>query len=378
MKVLKGRSALARAFAFFKGEAVLSIAFICAALSMLLTPPDAGYAAYIDLRVLCLLFCLMAVVAGLRDCGVFDALSSALLTGRKSGRAVGLILVLLPFFASMLVTNDVALLTFVPFAALTLRLTGRTDELGRVVVLQTVAANLGSMATPVGNPQNLYLYSAFGMGAGEFFSAVLPPAAISLAALAPLALFACRGGQVSMADAGRAQLPRARTWLFAGLFVLCLLAVFRAAHYAVVTAIVAFCLLAFAPKLFRKVDWCLLATFVCFFVFSGNLGRVEAVRSFLSSLLSKNTMLASALTSQVISNVPAAVLLSGFTGDGRGLLLGTDIGGLGTPVASLASLIALRLYSREPGARPGRWLILFTVVNFIWLAALLALELWVL
>ena len=278
-----------RWLALLRKEPVLCIAAVCAAVSTLLNPPSPAYLNYIDWRVLTLLFCLMAVVAGLQECGVFAVLAQRLLAGERRMRLVSLALVLLPFFVSMVVTNDVALITFVPFAVLVLGLIGRTEY---------------------------------------------------------------------------AELRRpGRLGLMAGLFVLCLLSVFRVLPYPALLAVVAGGLLLFDRGLFRRVDYGLLATFFCFFLFAGNIGACGPVHAALASLMEGHTALTTGLTSQIISNVPAAVLLSGFTADWRGLLVGSNLGGLGTPIASLASLISLKVYLRTPGARPGRYLLLFTAAN---------------
>ena len=356
----------------FKGEPVLCISALCALASMLLTPPSAIYAGYIDFRVLILLFGLMAVVAGFQDCGLFELLAQRMLSGRHRMRTITLMLVLLPFFTSMLVTNDVALLTFVPFAILVLGMVGRNDQILWVVVLQALAANLGSMATPVGNPQNLYLYNTYGLTAGDFFGVILPLAAVSLAALMVCSLVG-KDQILEVQFPEQAKLRRpGRLAVLCVLFVLCLLCVFRVIHEWLLLAVVLVTLLVMGRDLLRRVDYGLLLTFVCFFVFSGNLGQSEALREVLTRALAWNTALVSGLVSQVISNVPAAVLLSGFTQDWRGLLVGTDVGGLGTPVASLASLIALRLYMKAPGANMGRYLRVFTVANIAGLVILSA------
>lgn len=338
---------------FAKREAVLCIAFFCAVVSMLFVPPDRAYLGYLDIRVLALLFCLMMVVAGLEETGLFQVLAQRLLVGRKRFRILSLALVLLPFFSSMLITNDVALLTFVPFAILMLELIGRQERLAYLVVLQTVAANLGSMATPVGNPQNLFLCSKFEIPMGDFFAVMLPLTAVSLLGLCAAAL--CVSG-----EAIEVQFCQARSienkgllWLMLVLFGLSLLSVFRVLPYGVLFAVVVLSALFCTRPLFLRVDYGLLATFVCFFLFSGNLGRIPAVRELLTGLLGSNTAMTAGLASQVISNVPAAVLLSGFTEDWRGLLVGTDVGGLGTPIASLASLISLKLYLRSQGPGQG-------------------------
>ena len=360
--------------AFLQKETVLCIAALCAVATMLLVPPDGEYLHYIDWRVLCLLLCLMAVVAGFKSLGAFDWLTYQLLRRIKSGRVLGVTLVLLPFFCSMLVTNDVALIVFVPFTLALLSGLGCERAMVPVIVLQTVAANLGSMATPVGNPQNLYLYATYSLSAGEFFSVVVPLTALSLAALTvasipvlPRALPEQSLREERISSAGK-------LGLYAALFVLCLLTVFRVVPYPVTTAVVVAALFLADRKLLKEIDFMLLLTFVCFFVVSENLGRVEAVRAFLQSLLSKNSLLTAVGASQVISNVPAAVLLSAFTEDWRALLAGVNIGGLGTPIASLASLITLKLYMRWPGARVGRFMVVFTVANLLGLALLLGFK----
>lgn len=355
---------------FWKREPVLCIAAVCAAASVALNPPSADYLNYIDWRVLTLLFCLMAVVAGLQECGVFAVLAQRLLAGERRMRFVTLALVLLPFFVSMLVTNDVALITFVPFAVLVLGLIGRTERLIYIVVLQTIAANLGSMATPVGNPQNLYIYANYELTAGQFFATMVPLTLISLAGLVAASLCVKPEGiRVTFSEQAVIRSP-GRLGLMVGLFVLCLLSVFRVLPYPALLVVVAAGMLIFDRPLFRKVDYGLLATFFCFFLFAGNVGACDPVREVLTRVMAQNTALASGVASQVISNVPAAVLLSGFTSDWHGLLLGTNIGGLGTPIASLASLISLKAYLKSPGARLGRYLLVFTLANVVALAIL--------
>lgn len=356
-----------------KSEAVLCIALLAALLSMLFVPPDAAYLAYADLPVLCLLFALMAVVQGFTRCGLFDYFASRLLGGEKPLRALCTILVLMPFFVSMLVTNDVALIALVPFTFLVLKQAGADALAIRICVLQTVAANLGSMATPVGNPQNLYLYAHYALTARQFFRVVLPLVVVSLIALSIAALLCAprRTARVAFEESARLQSPL-RLAVYAALFLLCLLAVFRVLPAPVAAAAALAVLLCMDRPLLKRIDYGLLLTFCCFFIFSGNLGRIDAVRTLLEALLSRSTVLCSAAASQFISNVPAAILLSGFTGDWQGLLAGVNIGGLGTPVASLASLIALKLYLRREDARPVRYLLVFTGVNVLGLALLLA------
>ena len=359
--------------AFFRHESVLCISALCALATMFLVPPDREYISYIDLRTLCLLMCLMIVVAGVQACGAFRWLTARMLDISSSGRVLGVLLVWLPFFCAMLVTNDVALLVFVPFTLALLTQAGCEKAAIPILVLQTVAANLGSMATPVGNPQNLYLYAAYSLGAGEFFAQVLPLTAVSLAALTVAALPVLPASIRTM-PMDDAKMDGKKLGFFALLFLLCLLTVFHVIHYGLMTLAVLASIAAADRKLLKKLDAALLATFVCFFIVSGNLGRVDAVRDFLQSLLERNALLTAVGTSQIISNVPAAVLLSGFTDQWQALLAGVNIGGLGTPIASLASLITLKLYLRHPGARAGRFLAVFTAANAAGLAILLTFQ----
>ena len=356
---------------FIQKETVLFIAALCAAATMLLVPPSLEYIHYIDFRVLCLLLCLMAVVAGFKSVGSFEWLTFQLLRRIRSGRILGVTLVMLPFFSSMLVTNDVALLIFIPFTLALLEQLGFGKYIIPVAVLQTVAANLGSMATPVGNPQNLFLYAAFNLSAGEFFSVTLPLTAISLVCLVAASWFVLPK-QLQKQEMKLERISSMRDLvIYIGLFVLCLLTVFRIVPYVVTTVVIIAVLALLNKVLLKQIDYMLLLTFVCFFIVSENLGKVEVVRDFLQTLLVKSTLLTSVGASQVISNVPAAVLLSGFTDQWRALLAGVNIGGLGTPIASLASLITLKLYMRWPGADTLRFVGVFIVANVTGLVILL-------
>ena len=356
---------------WLKGEAVLCVAALCALGTMFLVPPDRVYVDYIDFRVLGLLFALMTVVEGFKLCGVFRVLTAAMLRLCRSGRALGVLLVALPFFSAMLVTNDVALLVFVPFTLGLLGELGLRRTAAPLLVLQTMAANLGSMATPVGNPQNLYLYAAYELSAADFFAVVLPLTALSLGLLAIPALFVLPAALPALPRRDAALTGGRRLALYALLFLLCLLSVFRLLHWGILAALVAAAAFFTDRELLRRADYALLLTFVCFFVVSGNLGRVETVRALVQGLLDRNALLTAVLASQLISNVPAAVLLSAFTENWRALLAGVNIGGLGTPIASLASLITLKLYLKSEGAQPGRFLGLFTAANVLFLVILL-------
>ena len=354
---------------FVRREPVLLIAALAALVSCFFVSPDPVYLAYMDYRTLALLYCLMTVVAGLRQAGLFAHLAHSLCESVKSVRTIGLVLVLLCFFSAMLITNDVALLTFVPFAVVVLGMTDRKKDLIHVVVLQTVAANLGSMLTPVGNPQNLYLYSYYDFRFGDFLRLTLPVWLLSLL-LVLLACLVLSPAPLSLFLGEEPDLDRRALWLYLALFLVCLGVVLRFVSWPVMLAIVVLVLLILDRPILLKADFMLLLTFVAFFVFSGNLARIEAVDRLLRRLLEGRVYLTSLLASQIISNVPAALLLSGFTADARSLLLGVDIGGLGTPIASLASLISMKLYAHSDHAHTGRYLAEFTLVNLILLLLL--------
>lgn len=363
-----------RVYAFLKREALLCICVFFALGSMALVPPDPSYMAYFDVKILCLLFCLMAVVLGFEQCGLFAVLSQRLLSGQKPFRTLVLILVLLPFFTSMFVTNDVALITFVPFTIMVLQQIGRSDALLKTVVFQTIAANLGSMSTPVGNPQNLFLYTSFSLSAAEFFSTMLPFSLASLLALA-VASVLTKSQSISVQFDSTQRLKRPLLLLlFVLLFLLCLLSVFGLFSYVILTSAVLLCLILFSRGLLKKVDYSLLLTFVCFFIFAGNMGRLEPVQRFISTLMERSTLLCAIAASQIISNVPAAVLLSGFTSNWADLLIGVNIGGLGTPIASLASLISLKYYLRAENAQPLSYLGIFTLSNVAGIFMLLGVK----
>lgn len=356
---------------FFVKETVLCVAAFCAIGTMFIVPPDKEYLHYIDFRVLCLLMCLMAVVAGFKSAGTFKWLTWQLLRKTTSGRFLGITLVLLPFFCSMLVTNDVALIVFIPFTLMLLTQLGCSKNIIPVTVMQTIAANLGSMATPVGNPQNLYLYAAYNLSAAQFFSVTLPLTAVSLLILT-IASIPLLPRELPRQKLTTEHITSTQNLLaYILLFCLSLITVFRLIPYPVTTAITVAVLFFINKELLKEIDVLLLLTFVCFFTVSENLGRVHAIRDFLQQLLSLNTLLTAAGTSQVISNVPAAIILSPFTDQWRELLAGVNIGGLGTPIASLASLITMKLYLRWPGANLGKFLIFFMAANIFTITVLL-------
>lgn len=303
-----------------------------------------------------------------------------LITRAGSIRGLSVVMILLCFFSSMVITNDVTLITFVPFTILVLRMSGRVERILKLVVLETIAANLGSMATPIGNPQNLYLYSISDLTAGEFMQAVLPYAGLSLILLV-IVVFV--GKDEPLLDVSVKDEPEKRAEKKAGrvlgqamplliLLILCLLVVFRILPYQPVLICVILVILVIKRKLYLSVDYFLLLTFLCFFVFIGNMKRIPQVSEFLVSAVQGRELLAGILTSQIISNVPAAILLSGFSSDYSALLTGVNLGGLGTLIASLASLISFKFFVKEYPDKKVAFLKVFTIWNLLFLLVLAA------
>ena len=378
-------------------DPVLVVAVVLVLCSCAAVPPDAAYAEYVDLRTIGMLFSLMTIMCGLSRLGVFRIACRHLLGVVRGPRRLALALTLLAFFSSMLITNDVALVTFVPFALLALRTLDSPRHACFTVVMMTIAANLGSMLTPVGNPQNLYLYSVSHMRIGEFVLLMLPYAAASLALLVgAIALFgkipertqtsATRGAKpddnehadeilqlASDADDPAPSPLRALPW--ATLFVLALLSVAHILPYqAIVVATIAVALIADRRAL-AHVDYALLVTFIAFFVFVGNVGRIEMVSAALAQLIDGHELAVSVIASQGLSNVPAAILLSGFTSNFAALVIGTNLGGLGTLIASMASLISYKQVALVLPREKGRYFMLFTMWNVAFLAILAAFAL---
>ena len=388
-----------RLITYFKKETVLCAAMFLAVVSMFLVHPDSQYPEYLDYRTLALLFSLMTIMEGFKQTGLFGEIAQVLLTRVHTFRQLYLVLVLLCFFCSMWITNDVSLLTFVPFTILVLELAGLQKEMIPVIVMQTIAANLGSMMTPVGNPQNLYLYSVSGMDMGQFLLIMAPLSVLSFLMILGACMLhknftldaRCLKAGTTFSDTipgmqkkgenSRKDTRKQQNLLLGVLFLISLLSVFRILSWPVLLLIVlAGCLCLnsvlhgnFLPK---KVDYSLLLTFLAFFIFIGNMKRIDLVRDFLDQMLTGRELLVSFGCSQVISNVPAAILLSGFTDQYAALLRGVNIGGLGTLIASLASLISYKFFAEKQGQSPKcgtkqRYLLQFTLWNVGMAAALL-------
>ncbi len=354
-----------------KEETVLCIAGILAAISCFFITPDIQYLEYIDFRTLSLLFCLMTVMAELQQTGVFRFIAEKLVARVKTERDLVLLLVLLCFFSSMLITNDVALITFVPFSLTISEMTKKKKIIIPLIVMETIAANLGSMFTPIGNPQNLYLFSQSGFSLLNFIKLLFPYTAISLGLLVAWIVIRGKGGKLQLETKSEPFVANKKIGLYLLLFLLCLLTVANVLDYKLLFVFVVLTVFSADKRVLKDVDYSLLLTFLAFFIFVGNLARIPLFRELLQGILQGRTVLCSVAASQIISNVPATLLLSGFTNDWEGLLIGTNLGGLGTLIASMASLISFKYVGQTE--RKSTYLLYFTLANLIFLVALLGL-----
>lgn len=356
-----------------KNEIVLILSFVLAMISAFFVVPNTKYFEYIDFRTLGLLFCLMVVMAGFNNMGVFRFVAENMLSKVKTTSGLSLILGLLCFFSSMIITNDVALITFVPFTVTALKLSNKMDKLIWIVTVETIAANLGSMLTPIGNPQNLYLFSTFNMSFNDFVSTILPYAILSLFLVILSCLFVGKCKIESKKNEDKYEFSKLHIIIYGILFALALLTVFRVIPYLITVFITIITILILDRKVISKVDYSLLFTFIFLFIFIGNLGEIKPISEFLKSIVNGNEVLVGVISSQVFSNVPAAILLSKFTENAKDLLIGVNLGGLGTLIASMASLISFKFVAKEKTST-GKYVLTFTIANVVFL--LLNLILW--
>ena len=360
-----------------KKNAVLCVAILAAVTTSFIVPPDAAYLDYFDWKTLTCLFCVLAVVCALKNIFFFTVLAEKIVALFKNTRASILALAYITFLGSMLIANDMALLTFLPLGYFVLSSTGKTKYMAFTFIMQNIAANLGGMLTPFGNPQNLYLYTKFTIPTGEFVATMLPPFLISVA-LITLSCFVFVKKETLEIETRDIQLPKWRTVIYALLFTLSIVIVFRIIPFVVGLIVIPIALLIMDRKALKDVDYGLLFTFVAFFVFSGNMSRIPFIQNLFGGLLQKNTLLVSICSCQIISNVPSAILLSQFTGNYTELLLGVNIGGVGTLISSLASLITFREYSKHNPDKVKRYILLFSAFNFGFLFLLTGVQMLIL
>lgn len=359
-----------KAFDFAKNNAVVLIAACAAIITSFIVPPDGEYLGYFDFKTLSCLFCVLAVVCALRNIRFFYTIAKAIVRRFKTAKSAILALVYITFIGSMLIANDMALLTFLPLGYFVLHTTGKEKYLAFTFIMQNIAANLGGMLTPFGNPQNLYLYSKFNIPDAEFVSIMFLPFVIAIILITLCCLLFVKSEPLVIEEKA-ASLPIARTVIYLALFALSILIVFKSIPYWLGLIIIPIALLIMDREALLQVDYGLLLTFVFFFIFAGNMSRMEPIREFFSYLLEQNTLVFSALSCQVISNVPSAILLSQFTENYRELLLGVNIGGAGTLIASLASLITFKEYTKQDPKHTLGYIVKFSAYNFAFLIILI-------
>lgn len=364
---------ISNARGFAKKNAVMLIAFAAALITSLFVPVDKEYIGYFDFKTLSCLFCVLAVVCALKDINFFFVIARKIVHFFKTARMSILALVYITFIGSMLIANDMALLTFLPLGFLVLSSTGKQKYMAFTFIMQNIAANLGGMLTPFGNPQNLYLYTKFNIPNGEFMGIMAPPFILSVVLITLCCIIFVKNEPLMISDE-KIELDGKRTALYLALFALAIAIVFRGIPYWIGLIIIPAVLFFADRHALESVDYPLLFTFVFFFIFAGNMARMDAVRNFFSTLLSKNTLLFSALSCQFISNVPSAILLSQFTGNYAELLIGVNVGGVGTLIASLASLITFREYVKHDPKSMRRYIAEFSAFNFGFLIILIAFE----
>ena len=357
--------------AFVKKNVVMTVALAAAVVTSVIVPPDMEYLGYFDIKTLTCLFCVLAVVCALKNISFFYILAKKVVQMFKNARMSILALVYITFIGSMLIANDMALLTFLPLGFFVLTTTGKEKYMAFTFIMQNIAANLGGMLTPFGNPQNLYLYTKFEIPNLEFMGIMAPPFILSVLLITVCCIVFVKPEPLRVKDEEDA-LPPGRTVLYLLLFTLSIAIVFRGIPYWIGLIVIPAVLLIADRKALKMVDYPLLFTFVFFFAFSGNMARIEPIRVFLSMLLDKSTLLFSVLSCQFISNVPSAILLSQFTPNYPDLLVGVNIGGTGTLIASLASLITFREYTKHNPGRTGYYIKVFSAFNFGFLSVLTA------
>ena len=359
---------------FAKKNTVMLIALLAALVTMIFVPVDKQYLEYFDYKTLTCLFCTLAIVCALKNIHFFYMLAHKIVRLFKNARMSVLALTYITFIGSMLIANDMALLTFLPLGFIVLTTTGKEKYMAFTFIMQNIAANLGGMLTPFGNPQNLYLYTKFNIPTGEFMSIMALPFIVAILLITLSCIIFVKNEPLEVKDE-KIELSPARTVIYLILFALSIVIVFRFIPYWIGLIVIPIALLIMDRKALKMVDYPLLLTFVFFFIFSGNMARIDAVRNLFSMLLEKSTLLFSVISCQFISNVPSAILLSQFTENYRELLLGVNIGGTGTLIASLASLITFREYVKHNPKKTGYYVALFSAFNFAFLIILTALML---
>lgn len=329
-------------------------------------PFDKEYLTYFDFKTLACLFITLAVICALRNIKFFTIIGRRLVILTGNLRALFLMLITITFIGSMIIANDMALITFLPLGYFAISVAKCEKYIPYLFILQNISANLGGMLTPFGNPQNLYLYSYFKIPTGEFCKIMLPHFLLAIGLLFLCCMFV-KPKKLEITEDFPEKLNMKRTILYMILFAFTIIIVFRIIPFWIGLIVVPIVLYFADKESLFMVDYALLGTFFFFFIFAGNLSRIDAVNNVISSLLEKDTLLVSVVSCQGISNVPTAILLSRFTSNYKPLLVGVNIGGTGTLIASLASLIT---FSEHRILYPGhtkQYFWLFTALNVAFL-----------
>ena len=327
---------MAKLIDFIKDEIVFSISIILAIISCFFVRPNPNYLNYINWDTIILLFAIMLIVEVLKNLSIFEIVVRKLLTKVGNARGLVFVLVFTCFFSSIFITNDVSLIIFVPFAILALKKVDRVDLIIFTVSLQTIAANIGCMVLPIGAPHNIVMYTVSKIPFESFFLLLLPYVIVSAIFLVALSLFV---------SPDKIELPPMSKIEFNG------------EH--------------FFRKVFLGVDYYLLLTFIALFVLIGNLVNIPFFTQIFEKWIMGNEVIWGIIASQVISNVPAAMLLSGFSTNYEAIIVGINIGGLGTLIASMANLISYKILVREYEEFKIRYLAVFTALNIILLIILI-------
>lgn len=357
---------------FIKDNPITMVILVITIITMFIVPVDKEYISYFDMKTLCSLYCLIAVIECLKRTHFFEMLSEKIIYLFKDTRSIILALVLSTFVCDLFLANDMSLITVLPLTVIILVSTNNEKYLPLTLILQNIAANMSGMITPHGNPQNLYLYSYYNIPTLEFIKILLPQFLIVLLLLIIFPIFLVKKEPVSLKKKINYKIDKKRVAIYLGMFMISLLTILRVIPVKIGMVIITIGVLIFDPKAFKSMDWDLLLTFCAFFIFSGNIKRIEPVKIFLGNMMNHSVLLTGLLSCQFISNVPSAVLLSNFTYDYKSLVTAVNIGSLGTLISSLASLITLKIYLKTPKSDFGKYLLMFTVINIIFLAVLLA------
>lgn len=369
----RGKSAERAAERAIAHNPILIVAAIAALVTMVLVPPDDEYLGYFDWHTLICLFCILATLSAIGSSGLLDWVSHSIAEHVHSTRTLIVALVTVTLGCSMVLSNDMTLVTVLPLATVLLKSVHREREIPFAFIVITLTANLGGMLLPFGNPHNLYLYSIFHLTFGQFVGTMAPPLILSM-----VLIYACcrfvHTERFSYTKPDDVVISRKHALLYTALFVVCILMTVNVVPYLMGMAVVVAVLAIVDHEVFAKTDYALIMTFICFFIFSGNIARVPGVADFFASLLGSGAFLTTLISSQVISNVPAAILISHFSNDWAGIALGSNVGGVGTPISSLATLITLRQFQKAHVGGMGRFLGKFEVYNFAFLIVVAAFE----